>query len=97
MDNTIGLMGFLTQYDGGNQQEPVEVITFCPQALERFTTESLRNVRTRAYKNHQMHIGDIKLHRMTFNILHELTHSYELHGPDAYGTLDFIAFREHKQ
>lgn len=94
MDNKKGLMAFWTPYDGPRPEEPVEVITLCPKALEKFKPEPLRRLRERTYNNHEAHLGDMKIERMAFSLLHELSHSEAILGNDAYRMLDLVAFRD---
>lgn len=59
-----------------NPQSPTpnDVITFCPKALNFWTTETFRSLREMAFPSDVVHLDHVSQHLMGVSMLHELTH-----------------------
>ncbi|KAL2802200.1 hypothetical protein BJX63DRAFT_438114 [Aspergillus granulosus] len=73
-DNEYGLLGYWAAEEQPNVDTPLELITFCKDALEGYD-RALSDMQATSYRTQKMHISIAKSHTLGFAFLHEISHS----------------------
>lgn len=84
-ENKLGLVAYLEPSIGAR----TESIVFCPNALDRFSGESLKSVREKAYSRGERNLDNIRDNVLAMNLLHELSHSRLVLRKDEAGKDNF--------